>query len=57
MKINSNHEEVMEILNKNKGKVEKFELIGDYFIIHFTDGSRVEVEAERDCGVFATHIY
>jgi len=56
MKLNNNHEDIIKILNNNKDKIEKFELLDDFFIIRFTDGSRVEVEAERDCGIFATHI-
>lgn len=56
MKVNGNHKEIIEILNNNKDKIQEFELLDDFFIIRFTDGSRVEVEAQRDCGVFATHI-
>lgn len=57
MKLINNHKDIVEILNKNKDKIQGFELINDeFFLIRFTDETRVEIVAEDDCGVLATYV-
>lgn len=50
----NSHEKIIEILNRDKDKIDRFEFDAEFFVIWFKNGDRVEVEAERDCGVFAT---
>jgi hypothetical protein len=56
MKVNYDSKDVIHILNSRKNEIDYFEIVGDFFIVRFKDGNRVEVEAERDCGVFASFI-
>ena len=39
--------DIVELLNKNKDKIQRFEVIDSYYLnIHFYDGTYIQVEPE-----------